>query len=217
MTARQPLVTAEAAGARLRRTWVLTDLDMTVHAGHRLHLHGPNGAGKTTVLRCLAGALRLRRGRMTVAGHAAGTPAARARLGICLDPENALHPRLTAAENVLLGARLRLPEPQARHSAERVAAELGVDVFGRQEIRHCSAGQRARVSIARALVAEPPVLLFDEPTRSLDADGRDRFWTALTARPTAAVVLVSHDPHDAERCTDTLTLTARPATGAGPA
>lgn len=215
MSARQPMVVAEAAGVRLRRTWVLSDLHLSVEAGQRLHLAGPNGAGKTTVLRCLAGALRLRQGRMTVAGHPAGSPAARAALGLCLNPENALHPRLTAAENILLGARLRLAgPPAAAAAADRVADEMGVTAFAAQEIRHCSAGQRARVSIARALVSDPPVLLFDEPTRSLDADGRDRFWATLDARAQTTVVLVSHDPQDAERCVATMTLPAR--SGEGP-
>lgn len=209
MVACQPMVTAEAAGVRLRRAWVLTDLHLSVQAGERLHLSGPNGAGKTTVLRCLSGALRLRRGRMTVAGHLAGSPAARAALGLCLNPENALLPRLTAAENVLLGARFRLPDDEALTAAGRVCAELGVTAFARQEIRHCSAGQRARVSIARALVGAPPVLLFDEPTRSLDTDGRELFWAALAERPTAAVVLASHDRQDGERCSVTATLPAR--------
>ncbi|WP_166442257.1 ABC transporter ATP-binding protein [Nakamurella flava] len=215
MNARQPMVTAEAAGVRLRRTWVLTDLHLSVAAGQRLHLAGPNGAGKTTVLRCLAGALRLRQGRMTVAGHPTGTPAARAALGLCLNPENGLHPRLTASENVVLGARLRLADrPAATVAAAHVVDEMGMTAYAAQEIRHCSAGQRARVSIARALVSDPPVLLFDEPTRSLDADGRDRFWAALDARPQATVVLVSHDPQDAERCAATVSLPAR--SGPGP-
>lgn len=220
MTARHPMVTAEAVDIRIRRVRVITGLTMTVLDGDRLHLSGPNGAGKTTALRAVAGALRPRHGRMTVAGHPAGSAAAREHLGLCLNPENALHPRLTAVENILFGARMRLAETDARAATAAVAAELGVDAFAAQQIRHCSAGQRARVSIARALVADPPVLLFDEPTRSLDADGRERFWAALGRRPDAAVLLVSHDPQDAERCPRTLTLpgraTADPANGADP-
>lgn len=213
MTVRRSMVAAEAVGVKFRRTWVLSDLDLTVLEGERLHLTGPNGAGKTTVLRCLSGAVRPQSGRVTIGGHPAGSLAARAAMGVCLNPEGALHPRLTAGENVLLGARLRQAEPLAGDTAARVAAELGVDAFARQEIRHCSAGQRARVSIARAMVAEPEVLLFDEPTRSLDAQGRERFWSALDIRPTTTVVLVSHDPHDGERCSVSAALPARTGTG----
>lgn len=206
------MVAAEAVGVKLGRSWVLSDLDMTVLEGQRLHLEGPNGAGKTTVLRCLAGAVRPRVGRVAIGGHPVGSRAARAVTGVCLHPEGALYPRLTAAENVVLGARLRLPEPLAGATAARVCAEMGVDAYARQEIRHCSAGQRARVSIARALVADPAVLLFDEPTRSLDAEGRQRFWAALEARRSSAVVLVSHDPSDGERCTSSVALPPRPGT-----
>ena len=209
MAPRHALATAEQAGVRLGRTWVFTALDFTGHAGDRLHLSGPNGAGKTTVLRCLAGALTLRHGRMNVAGHPAGSAAARATVGVCLDPENALHSRLTATENLLLGARLRLSSPAARSAADQLVDTMGISSFADREVRHCSAGQRARISIARALVGDPQVLLFDEPTRSLDADGRTRFWAALDQRPAAAVLLVSHDPEDADRCSSRVFLPSR--------
>ena len=195
-----PVVRAESVRCVLGGRSVLRDVTLDVRAGERVVLRGPNGAGKTTLLRCLAGVLPVRSGRITIAGHRAGTPAAGAALGICLAPEGGLYPALSGRDNLLFAARLAGWGVAAGQAVARVSAELGVPGDVRLPAGRYSAGMRARVGIARALIGEPQVVLLDEPTRSLDEEGRVLFWAALRARPALTVVLASHLDQDARNC-----------------
>ena len=195
-----PVVRAESVHCVLGGRSVLRDVTVDVRAGERVVLRGPNGAGKTTLLRCLAGVLPVRSGRITIAGHRAGTPGAGAALGICLAPEGGLYPALSGRDNLLFAARLAGWGRAAGRAVARVSAELGVPSDPRLPAGRYSAGMRARVGIARALVGEPQVALLDEPTRSLDEEGRDLFWAALQARPDLTVVMASHLDQDARNC-----------------
>lgn len=179
---------------------MLQDISLELRAGERLLVAGANGAGKSTLLRCVAGTLPLRGGRITVAGHRAGSAAAGAALGVCLAPENGLYPALSGRDNLLFAARLAWSGRDAARAVARVEAELELRGFDAGPAQRYSAGMRARVNFARALVGRPRVLLLDEPTRSLDATGRQLFWAALRARPELAVVLASHLPSDVENC-----------------
>jgi len=138
--------------------------------GEIFGLLGPNGAGKTTLIRILATILRPTSGAASVGGYDVGTAPeeVRRRLGY-LTGSASLYERLTAREVVQYFAEL--------HGMDRVAAGARIEeVFSTLEIhpfadRRCdrlSTGQRQRVSIARAILHEPPILLFDEPTSGLD-------------------------------------------------
>ena len=210
-----PLVRAESVCCVLGGRTVLREVTLDVGAGERVVLRGPNGAGKTTLLRCLAGVLPVRAGRITIAGHRAGTRAAGAALGACLYPEGGLYPDISGRDNLLFAARLAGWGRDAGHAVDRVTTELGVPVDGRVPTGRYSAGLRARVGIARALVGRPRVVLLDEPTRSLDEQGRALFWTALRARPHLAVVMASHLPEDVENCDRALQLGPSAAAPAG--
>ncbi|SCG58087.1 ABC transporter ATP-binding protein [Micromonospora humi] len=180
------------AGRRFGRRWVFAGFDLSLPAGHRALLTGPNGAGKTTVLRCLAGTLALSAGRATVAGHPVGTTAARRLTGVCLAPEQGLYEELSARENVALVARIRLGRRAAAAAVSRVEEELDIGGYATVPVSRCSAGMRSRVSIARALVGDPALLVLDEPDRSLDAHSRARLWEALDRRAGLTCVVVSH-------------------------
>jgi ABC-type multidrug transport system ATPase subunit len=179
---------------------VLSDLSLHVAAGERLALRGPNGAGKTTLLRCVLGTLLPHGGSVTVAGHEAGSVAARALVGASLSQDRSFYLRLSGFENLLLYARLRgLSKGTAAARVDAVAHELELAQVASRRADRCSTGQLQQLALARALVGDPAVLLLDEPTRSLDEAARERMWAALERRPDTAVVVATHLDEDADR------------------
>lgn len=190
-----PLATIETRGLirRFDRREALGGVDLSVAPGDCLAIFGPNGAGKTTLLRVLAGLLNPSGGAARVAGVAlpAG-PAARAQVGL-ISHHSMLYPALTARENVEFAARLHgLADPRA--SAESALARLGVLDRATVPVRVLSRGLQQRVSIARAFVHTPRVVLLDEPYTGLDATGAAALSSALEGLKSggAALVLVTH-------------------------
>jgi ABC-type multidrug transport system ATPase subunit len=191
---------------------VLHELTLHVSPGERLALRGPNGCGKTTLLRTVLGTLEPEHGSVTVGPYTAGTVEARRLVGASLSQERSFYMRLRGRENLYLYARLRgLSRRAAMTRVGELAKELElVDVVERRADR-CSTGQLQMLAFARALVGEPPVLLLDEPTRSLDVAARDRLWGALERRPDTAVIIASHLDEDVGRATSVRELAAREA------
>jgi len=190
---------------------IFSGLTFEVRAGERVHLGGPNGSGKTTVLRCVGGTMTLRRGRIRVGGDPPGTARAKRLTGLCINPEQGLHPHLSGHENLVFAARLRMPSCDVEAAVEEVEDELAIGEFAARPARDYSAGMRARVAVARALLDRPRLLLIDEPTRSLDAEGRSLFWAALDRRPDAACLIASHLPDDLSRCDRSVDLPGHPS------
>jgi molybdate transport system ATP-binding protein len=216
-------VSGGAAGAglsarlRVARGAFRLALDLDVAPGEVLALLGPNGAGKSTVLAALAGLLPadgsevVLDGRALEGGAPAGGPAAqgpaprtvpaRDRDVGTVFQDYRLFPHLTALENVAFGLRARgVPATRARARARDELARVGLaDEAGRRP-GELSGGQSQRVAVARALAADPRLLLLDEPLAALDAGARAELRAALAellhgvAVPT---VLVTHDPVDA--------------------
>lgn len=162
-------------------------------SGECLAVFGPNGAGKTTLLRMLAGLLEPTRGSARVAGvEMPGGAAARAMVGL-ISHQTMLYPALTARENVEFAARLQgLPDP--RGAATRALAQLRVESYADTLVRALSRGLQQRVSIARAFVHRPHVVLLDEPFTGLDAVGATALSDALQELKAtgAALILVTH-------------------------
>jgi len=169
-------------------------VDFSLGAGECLALFGPNGAGKTTLLRMLAGLLKPSGGTARIGGVTLpGGAAARAVVGL-ISHEHMLYDALTARENVEFTARLySVPDPRgaATSALERIRIIERADA----PVRSLSRGMQQRVSIARAMVHGPQVVLLDEPFTGLDAAGA----AALTAmlcelkRGGATLVLVTHN------------------------
>jgi heme exporter protein A len=192
----RPRVTAVEAvdlARRYGRRRALDGVSFALGAGECLALFGPNGAGKTTLLRILAGLLRPSRGEVRIAGAAVhGDAAARALVGI-ISHQSLLYAPLTARENLLFTARLYgLADPAA--AVDAALERLRVRDRADQPVRLLSRGLQQRVSIARAIVHAPRVLLLDEPYTGLDEAGAAALTAALVElkRTGAALILVTH-------------------------
>lgn len=186
---------------------VLDGVSLRVDPGERVVLRGPNGCGKTTLLRCILGTLTPDAGTATVAGHAAGSVAAQRSVGASLSQERSFYLRLSGHENLLLFARLRgLRRRPAAALVRAVVEELELEEIASRRADLCSTGQLQQLALARALLGDPPALLLDESTRSLDEQARERLWAALSRRPEAAVLVVTHLDEDASRGSRVVTL-----------
>ncbi len=180
----------------------LAGVDLTFARGSFTAIMGPSGSGKSTFLACVAGLERPTSGRVLLEGtdvthwdEARRTRMRRDRIGFVFQ-DFSLIPYLTAAENVALPARLagRRARPEA---VRRALARVGLENRAGHLPGALSGGQQQRVAIARALVAEPAVLLADEPTGALDsATARDvlRLLRAAVDELRQTTVMVTHDP-----------------------
>jgi ABC-2 type transport system ATP-binding protein len=193
------MIALEALVRRFDRVDVVAGLELLVAPGERVAVRGPNGSGKTTVLRCILGTLAPTSGKVSVGGNLAGTIAARQLIGASFSQERSFYLRLTGRQNLILFARLRgLSRSDSKREAASLIQELELAEFADRRCDRCSTGMLQQFSIARALIGNPPVLLLDEPTRSLDEAARARFWQALDRRPEAAVLVATHLGEDLE-------------------
>lgn len=181
---------------------VLARLDATVAPGEVLTVMGPSGAGKSTLLAAILGTLPrgfTLTGRVRLDGRDLTTlPVQDRRIGI-LFQDDVLFPHLSVGQNLGFALPPGTPDRAARIAAALAEAELAG--FAARDPATLSGGQRSRVALMRALMAEPRALLLDEPFSRLDLDLRDRIRRLVfdTARSRGLpVVLVTHDPADAE-------------------
>jgi ABC-2 type transport system ATP-binding protein len=165
-------------------------------------LLGPNGAGKTTLLRMLATVLAPDAGQLRLLGRdpsrAADWLAVRRRLGY-LPQQPGFHPNFTAFEFVDYVAILKeLTDRRARHDeVRRVLEVVGLSAVAGRKLRVLSGGMRRRVALAQALLANPSLLVLDEPTAGLDPEQRLRFRETISAvAEQATVVLATHQTED---------------------
>jgi len=171
----------------------LEGVDLALPGGGSLALLGPNGAGKSTLLRLLAGLTRPTQGTLRIDGQEAQGPAARGRVGYVAHA-TLLYPALTARENLLFAGRLHgLRDAGAR--ADTLLREHGLADVAHRKAGGFSRGMGQRLSIARALVHDPSLVLLDEPFAGLDRRGSADLGARL-ARLRAegrTLVLVTHE------------------------
>jgi lipooligosaccharide transport system ATP-binding protein len=183
-------------------------IDFDVHPGEAFGFLGPNGAGKTSTMRMIACASPITDGELQVLNLSPRSQAGRikARLGVVPQQDN-LDTEITVRENLLMYARYF---DIARHVAQTRADELldFVELADRAQaqVESLSGGMKRRLTIARALVNEPDLILLDEPTTGLDPQARHVVWERLyqLKRRGATLLLTTHYMDEAERLCDRL-------------
>lgn len=189
------MISIQGLQKRFGYKWVLRDINLEIGAGEWLTLFGPNGAGKTTLLRILATLSSPTQGRITIGPYDLAHAASQARglLGVVAH-QPMLYGDLSAEENLLFFARL-YGVAQAQQRVAELLHRVGLEARRADRVRTFSRGMQQRLSIARALLPNPPVLLLDEPDDSLDPGAveylRDYFLSDA-AQP-RTVLMVSHN------------------------
>lgn len=183
---------------------ILHGIDATVGTGSITGLLGPSGSGKTTFLRCLVGVQIVAAGRVEVLGLPAGDAALRSRVGYVTQAPS-VYPDLTVAENLRYFAAV-LGAPST--DVNRVLTQVGLRERAGSLVGNLSGGQRARVSLATALLAEPELLILDEPTVGLDPVLRRELWQLFAEFADRGVTLLisSHVMDEAQHCQQLLLL-----------
>jgi ABC-2 type transport system ATP-binding protein len=177
---------------------ILRGLTFAVPAGQVTGLLGPSGCGKTTLMRCVVGVARITAGTLEVLGLPAGSPPLRHRVGYVTQGAS-VYTDLTARENVRYYAALY---GVSAASADAALVDVALAGMATRKVGTLSGGERARVSLACALLARPDVLVLDEPTVGLDPVLRRDLWDRFHALATAGTTLFvsSHVMDEASRC-----------------
>ncbi len=182
------------------------DVSFTVQQGHLVTLLGPSGCGKTTTLRMVAGLEAVTTGRVLIGGKDVTLRAANERDVSMVFQSYALFPHMTVLENVCYGPlAMRIEKGRARELARQKLAMLGLADFEGRLPSELSGGQQQRVAVARSLVLEPAVLLFDEPLSNLDAKLRRRVREEIRELQQSldlTVLYVTHDQEEALAVSD---------------
>jgi len=203
-----PLVLAR----NLRKTFAsftaVDGIDFDVRAGEAFGFLGPNGAGKTSTMKMIACASPVTAGDLRVFGMDPRTEASaiKARLGVVPQADN-LDLELTVRENLLMYARyFDIPSRTARQRAEELLAFVQLTERGDSQVEPLSGGMKRRLTIARALVNEPDLILLDEPTTGLDPQARHLIWERLyrLKKDGATLLLTTHYMDEAEQLCDRL-------------
>ncbi|MEO6414448.1 MAG: heme ABC exporter ATP-binding protein CcmA [Gemmatimonadaceae bacterium] len=187
------MITTHGLSRRFGGRTAVSDVSLSLAAGDCLALFGPNGAGKTTLLRMLAGLLRPTEGSGSVAGIALpGGSELRGAIGY-ISHASMLYGALTARENVELAAKL-FGLPDARAQSLRALERMELSARAETPVRLLSRGMQQRVSIARATVHDPRVVLLDEPFTGLDDSGSAALAAHLASLRASGrtMVLVTH-------------------------
>jgi sodium transport system ATP-binding protein len=203
-------VAVERLEKTLGANTVLRGISLEARAGEIFGLLGPNGAGKTTTLRIICTLLSPDAGTVEVLGFSTRTAPeeVRKRIGV-VTADIGVYPRLSARENIEYFAELcGLSGPDLDRKVDGVVERLDMGSFAKQRAESLSSGQKQKVAIARAIVHDPQVLMFDEPTSNLDvlASKEVREFMVEVKGRGKCVIFSTHVMHDAERLCDHITI-----------
>jgi lipooligosaccharide transport system ATP-binding protein len=188
-------------------------IDFEVGAGESFGFLGPNGAGKSSTMRMIGGVSPVTEGELRVLGHdpAADGPWIRARLGV-VPQEDTLDLELSVLDNlVVYGRYFDLPRAEARRRAVELLDFVQLGDRAKSRVDDLSGGMKRRLTIARALINEPDILLLDEPTTGLDPQARHVVWERLYRLKQRGVTLAltTHYMDEAEQLCDRLVVMDR--------
>ncbi|MCS7139488.1 MAG: ABC transporter ATP-binding protein [Candidatus Nezhaarchaeota archaeon] len=198
---------------RLDRFKVLDEVTMSIEPAEIIVVVGPSGSGKTTLLKLIAGLLKVDSGRILIDGVEVASPTRhvppQARHVGYLPQDYALFPNLTVYENVAIALRVKSSKSSLRERALELIEFVGLSGYEDKYPNQLSGGQQQRAALARALAADPKVLLLDEPMSSLDVKTRERLRGELRCmlkRLGITTVYVTHDLNDATAISDKIAL-----------
>jgi len=202
------VIRASALSKRYGEVAAVDGISFAVAPGESFGLLGPNGAGKSTTMRMLGAVSARSAGELEILGldpdrHG---PEIRARLGVVPQQDN-LDTELSVTENLLVyGRYFGLPRAEVRRRAAELLAFAQLEDKARSRIDDLSGGMKRRLTIARALINEPRILLLDEPTTGLDPQARHVLWDRLfrLKEQGTTLVLTTHYMDEAEQLCDRL-------------
>jgi lipooligosaccharide transport system ATP-binding protein len=213
VTADAPLIEARGLTKRYGEFLAVDGIDFVVERGETFGFLGPNGAGKSSTMRMIGAVSPPSGGSLRVLGGdpAADGPAIRARLGVVPQEDN-LDLELNVAENLLVYGRFfGLPKDVIRRRTNELLEFVQLAERRDARVDSLSGGMKRRLTIARALVNEPELMLLDEPTTGLDPQARHALWDRLyrLKRRGVTLVLTSHYMDEAEQLCDRLVIMDR--------
>ncbi|MBQ1013508.1 ABC transporter ATP-binding protein [Micromonospora sp. M51] len=208
MTSGRPLIQARGLVKRFGDFTAVAGIDVEVRSGEAFGFLGPNGAGKSSTMR-MVGCISPPSGgelRILDMDPVADGPAIRARLGVCPQLDN-LDPELTVRENLTVYARyFGISRRTARERAAELLDFVQLTERADSKVEPLSGGMKRRLTIARALVNDPEIVLLDEPTTGLDPQARHLVWERLfrLKQQGVTLVLTTHYMDEAEQLCDRL-------------
>ncbi|NYT94622.1 ABC transporter ATP-binding protein [Salinispora sp. H7-4] len=208
MTTAQPLIQARGLVKRFGGFTAVDAIDVAVRAGEAFGFLGPNGAGKSSTMRMIGCVSPPSGGELRILGMdpVRDGPAIRARLGVCPQLDT-LDPELTVRENLITYARyFGIARRVARLRAAELLDFVQLTERADSKVEPLSGGMKRRLTIARALVNEPEIVLLDEPTTGLDPQARHLVWERLfqLKQQGVTLVLTTHYMDEAEQLCDRL-------------
>jgi ABC-2 type transport system ATP-binding protein len=183
------------------REKVLDTLSLVAPAGEILGLIGPSGAGKTTLIRLINGSLRPDQGAIRIGGFPVPDRRIQFKIGY-MPQEDAVYNDLSGLDNLLFFGRLYLVGSGLQRKAMELLAWLGLEQDAKKLVGQYSSGMRKRLSLAIALLHDPPVLLLDEPTVGIDPVLRQLIWERFNElrRQNKTLLISTHVMDEAQRC-----------------
>lgn len=178
----------------------LEGIDLTINQGEFVSIVGASGSGKSTLLRILAGLIPPTEGKVTLNGERITKPTA--RIGMAFQ-SSTLFPYLTVKENIAFGPKLQGQEKAKAQAIDAIIKTIGLQGFEKVYPHQLSGGMAQRVSLGRAIVNDPEILLLDEPLGALDAFTRLRLQEELIAlwqQTKMTMIMVTHDIDEAIYC-----------------
>ena len=207
-TSSTPLIFAKNLSKRFGKLVAVDGIEFAVARGEAFGFLGPNGAGKTSTMRMIACVSPVTSGSLTIFGLDPATHGAeiRARLGV-VPQEDTLDLELTVRENLqMYGRFFDLPWDEAARRADELLEFVQLQERAKDKVDQLSGGMKRRLSVARALINQPDLLLLDEPTTGLDPQARHLVWDRLyrLKQRGATIVLTTHYMDEAEQLCDRL-------------
>jgi len=206
----EPLIEARALTKRFGSFVAVDGIDFAIHPGEAFGFLGPNGAGKSSTMRMIGCVSPVTSGVLRVLGlePERDGPQIRSRLGVVPQEDN-LDTELTVWDNLMIyGRYFDLPRPEIRRRAEELLEFVQLGDRRDSRVDPLSGGMKRRLTIARALVNQPEVLLLDEPTTGLDPQARHMLWERLyrLKQTGTTLVLTTHYMDEAEQLCDRLVI-----------